>query len=75
MPNERLESAYWVCAYANNQWELGEAIADDPGKTTSTERSPAQGTVAVLFGGHHLLAHLVLFYLRLPHLPEARLPL
>lgn len=49
MPNERLESAYWVCAYANNQWELGEAIADDPGKTTFHRAlSLAQGTVAVL---------------------------
>ena len=49
IPNARWDSGYWVCAYANNQWSLGEAIADDPGKTSFHRAlSLAQGTVAVL---------------------------
>mmetsp|Transcript_97228 Transcript_97228/g.222779 ORF Transcript_97228/g.222779 Transcript_97228/m.222779 type:complete len:870 (+) Transcript_97228:3-2612(+) len=27
-------SAYWVCAYANNQWDLGSEIASDPAKSS-----------------------------------------
>ena len=48
MPNERLESVYCVCGTPTTV-ELGEAIADDPGKTTFHRAlSLAQGTVAVL---------------------------
>ena len=25
-----LDTPIWVCAYANNQWELSNAISDDP---------------------------------------------
>mmetsp|Transcript_88694 Transcript_88694/g.237183 ORF Transcript_88694/g.237183 Transcript_88694/m.237183 type:complete len:870 (-) Transcript_88694:190-2799(-) len=27
-------SPYWVCAYANNQWDLGSEIASDPAKSS-----------------------------------------
>ena len=49
MPNEKLDSTYWVCAYANNQWRLDDAISDDPGKTSFHRAlTLSQGTVAVL---------------------------
>ena len=49
MPNEIYDSPYWVCAYANNQWELEDAISDDPGKTSFHRALRlSMGTVAVL---------------------------
>ena len=40
---------YWVCAYANNQWALGDALTKDPGQTSFHQAmSLAEGTISVL---------------------------
>lgn len=46
------ESPYWICAYANNQWDLNDALTDDP-DTTSFRRAlgKVEGTVAILDQG------------------------
>ena len=45
----RAKALYWVCAYANNQWDLSPALTNDP-KATSFYRAlqEARGTVTVL---------------------------
>ena len=43
------ETPYWVCAYANNQWALGDALTADPGQTSFHKAMAlAEGTVSVL---------------------------
>jgi len=40
---------YWVCAYANNQWELDAEIAEDPAQTSFRKAMAlSRGTVTVL---------------------------
>jgi hypothetical protein len=40
---------YWVCAYANNQWALGEAIEADPSRTSFNKAlALAEGTLSVI---------------------------
>ena len=46
------ETPYWVCAYANNQWALGDALTDNPGETSFHKAMAlAEGTVSVLDKG------------------------
>lgn len=43
------KDAYWVCAYANNQWELSKDVAADPAQTSfHNALTIAQGTVSIL---------------------------
>ena len=43
------KSIYWVCAYANNQWKLDDALTEDPGETSFHKAMAlADGTVSVL---------------------------
>ena len=43
------ETPYWVCAYANNQWALDDALTEDPGETSFHKAMAlADGTVSVL---------------------------
>ena len=43
---------YWVCAYANNQWKLGEELVDDLEQTSFRKAlNAAEGTVTVLDSG------------------------
>ena len=45
----RTGTNYWVCAYANNQWALGDALTDDPGQTSFHKAMAlAEGTVSVV---------------------------
>jgi len=48
--HKSLESnPYWVCAYANNQWELGADLSSDPADTSFRKAIQlAAGTVSVL---------------------------
>jgi len=44
--------AYWVCAYANNQWNLAAAVVEDPALTSFHKAMAlADGTVSVLDEG------------------------
>jgi len=45
-----VDTPIWVCAYANNQWELGKAINDDPRESGFTRAmTTAEGrTIAIL---------------------------
>lgn len=46
------DSAYWVCAYANNQWDLGGDVSVDPAESSFRKAmNEAQGTVTVLDAG------------------------
>jgi hypothetical protein len=46
------KNAYWICAYANNQWRLDDALTDDPSKTSFHEAmSIVDGTVSVVDKG------------------------
>ena len=47
------ESAcYWICAYANNQWELSDSLSDDPFQTSFNKAlSMVRGTVTIIDGG------------------------
>jgi hypothetical protein len=40
---------YWICAYANNQWDLSSALTSDPGQTSFYRAiALSKGTVTVL---------------------------
>jgi len=42
-------SPYWVCAYANNQWNLEEALLDDPEKSSFRKAvNLSVGTLSIL---------------------------
>ena len=42
-------AAYWVCAYANNQWDLGSSVTSDPSQTSFYKAiGLSKGTVTVL---------------------------
>eukprot|EP00931_Biecheleriopsis_adriatica_P101262 TRINITY_DN7643_c0_g1_i1.p1 TRINITY_DN7643_c0_g1~~TRINITY_DN7643_c0_g1_i1.p1 ORF type:complete len:691 (-),score=128.07 TRINITY_DN7643_c0_g1_i1:187-2259(-) len=44
-----VECAYWVCAYANNQWELSAEIQQDPSRTSFRKAMALSvGTVSVV---------------------------
>ena len=46
------KAIYWVCAYANNQWALDDALTEDPGETSFHKAMAlADGTVSVLDKG------------------------
>ena len=48
VPDET-KAIYWVCAYANNQWALDDALTEDPGETSFHKAMAlADGTVSVL---------------------------
>ena len=51
-PDYDVKQVYWVCAYANNQWKLGEELVSDL-KQTSFRKAldRAEGTVTVLDSG------------------------
>lgn len=41
--------AYWVCAYANNQWYAGTEIGDDPAKSSFRKAMTlSEGTISIL---------------------------
>ena len=43
------DAAYWVCAYANNQWQIGTAVTADPRDSAFFQAmSKAQGVVSVV---------------------------
>mmetsp|Transcript_67953 Transcript_67953/g.210183 ORF Transcript_67953/g.210183 Transcript_67953/m.210183 type:complete len:661 (+) Transcript_67953:59-2041(+) len=45
-------TAYWVCAYANNQWQLAGDVSDDPANSSFRKAIDlAAGTVTVLDRG------------------------
>lgn len=49
MPSPGDKAKYWVCAYANRQWNLGADVTEDPSQTSfhkAIRRS--KGTVAIL---------------------------
>lgn len=31
-----IDTPYWICAYANNQWDLSESLTKDPSKSGFT---------------------------------------
>jgi len=42
-------TSYWVCAYANNQWELGHDVADDPYQTSFRKALDlSEGTLSII---------------------------
>jgi len=46
------DSPYWVCAYANNQWQLGEDVTADPAQSSFRKAMKiADGTVQVIDAG------------------------
>jgi len=43
------DTVYWVCAYANNQWDLASEVAEDPAQTSFNKAMDlAQGTITIL---------------------------
>jgi len=43
---------YWICAYANNQWALGDSVSNDPGQSSFRKAmDEAVGTVSILDHG------------------------
>ena len=45
-------ACYWICAYANNQWELSDSLSDDPFQTSFNKAlSMVRGTVTIIDGG------------------------
>ena len=45
-------ACYWICAYANNQWELSDSLSDDPFQTSFNKAlSMVRGTVTIIDSG------------------------
>eukprot|EP00928_Gymnodinium_smaydae_P063564 TRINITY_DN47107_c0_g1_i2.p1 TRINITY_DN47107_c0_g1~~TRINITY_DN47107_c0_g1_i2.p1 ORF type:complete len:1081 (+),score=138.48 TRINITY_DN47107_c0_g1_i2:349-3243(+) len=43
------DSPYWVCAYANNQWNLGTDVTSDPAETSFRKAMAlSEGTLSIL---------------------------
>lgn len=43
------DTPFWVCAYANNQWALGEAVTVDPAESSFFKAMElTQGTVSII---------------------------
>mmetsp|Transcript_16418 Transcript_16418/g.29159 ORF Transcript_16418/g.29159 Transcript_16418/m.29159 type:complete len:592 (+) Transcript_16418:31-1806(+) len=50
--NHEATATYWVCAYANNQWDLGGDVCEDPAETSFRKAMRlARGLLSVLDAG------------------------
>ncbi len=47
--NEKDDVTYWICAYANNQWNLGDHVTADPAQSAFTKAMDiSEGTISIL---------------------------